>query len=163
MSTYVHQTVCSYHSYFFYLHWLPVFSHIIDKILLISFKSLHGLAPTCLSCPNILSRLLQSSGAELLFVPRSSLSSMGGDLSLLWLLNYGTHCPCVSGQQPYCTNLSPNLKRICSSNIIGHYLFLLKLLRFNAVSDCLPYLTICIITMVWNSNHPVLDVAKKKS
>ncbi len=65
-----------------------------------------------------------------------------GDLSLLWLLNLGTHCPCVSGQKPHFMNLSPNSKRICSTNIIGHHYLFLKLLWFNAVSDCLLYLTL---------------------
>ncbi len=65
----------------FNLHWLPVSSRIIYKILLLTFKSLHGLAPTYLSdllSPYTPSRLLRSSGGELLCVPRSRLSSMGG-------------------------------------------------------------------------------------
>ncbi len=45
-------------------------------------------------------------------------------------------------------NLSPNSKRTCSTNITGRYLFLLKLLWFNAVSGCLLYLTKQLIS-VW--------------
>ncbi len=65
----------------FNLHWLPVSSHIIYKILLLTFKSLHSLAPTYLSdllSPYTPSRLLRSSGGELICVPRSRLSSLGG-------------------------------------------------------------------------------------
>ncbi len=51
----------------FNLHWLPVSSRIIYKILLLTFKSLHGLAPTYLSdllSPYTPSRLLRSSGGK---------------------------------------------------------------------------------------------------
>ncbi len=85
----------------FNLHWLPVSSRIIYKILLLTFKSLHGLAPTYLSdllSPYTPSRLLRSSGGELLCVPRSRLSSMGGRYFSVMAPKVGTHCPCVSGQ-----------------------------------------------------------------
>ncbi len=65
----------------FDLHWLPVSSRITYKILLLTFKSLNGLAPSYLS--DLLSlyippRHLRTSGCELFCEPRFRLSSMGG-------------------------------------------------------------------------------------
>ncbi len=63
------------------LHWLPVSSRITYKILLLTFKSLNGLAPPYLSdllSPYVPPRSLRSLGCELLTVPRFRLSSMGG-------------------------------------------------------------------------------------
>ncbi|KAM9790323.1 uncharacterized protein ACBT44_018929 isoform 1-T2 [Syngnathus typhle] len=62
------------------LHWLPMKERIIFKILLLTFKALHHLAPTYLSdllvpyCPN---RPLRSSNTSRLTVPKSKLKSFG--------------------------------------------------------------------------------------
>jgi len=63
------------------LHWLPVRFRINYKILLITFKALHGLAPPYISdlihtySP---ARTLRSSDTGLLRIPRHKLSSFGG-------------------------------------------------------------------------------------
>lgn len=65
----------------FNLHWLPVSSRITYKTLLLTFKSLNGLAPSYLSdllSPYIPTRPLRSSGCKLLCEPRYHLSCMGG-------------------------------------------------------------------------------------
>ncbi|XP_049320995.1 uncharacterized protein LOC125781301 [Astyanax mexicanus] len=63
------------------LHWLPVKFRIDYKILLLTYKALHGLAPeylqdliSCYEPP----RLLRSQGAGLLVVPKIQRSSAGG-------------------------------------------------------------------------------------
>ena len=62
------------------LHWLPVTERIDYKILLLTFKSLHGMAPEYLS--ELLSvykpgRSLRSSGKSLLVTPKYNLKSYG--------------------------------------------------------------------------------------
>uniref|UniRef100_A0A671W446 Reverse transcriptase domain-containing protein n=1 Tax=Sparus aurata TaxID=8175 RepID=A0A671W446_SPAAU len=62
------------------LHWLPVKSRIDFKILLLTFKAIHNLAPPYLS--NLLhiatpSRTLRSSSSILLTVPPARLTTMG--------------------------------------------------------------------------------------
>ena len=62
------------------LHWLPVQKRIIFKLLLLCYKSLHGLAPTYLSellTQYIPKRLLRSSSNYLLTVPKSRKYSFG--------------------------------------------------------------------------------------
>ena len=63
------------------LHWLPVEQRIVFKIMLLTFKSLHGLAPSYLS--ELLhsykpSRTLRSNSQNLLVVPNFRLDSFGG-------------------------------------------------------------------------------------
>lgn len=63
------------------LHWLPVASRIHFKILLLTFKALHGLAPSYLSdllCPYSPARPLRSSELGLLSIPRFRLTTVGG-------------------------------------------------------------------------------------
>ena len=62
------------------LHWLPVHSRIIYKILLLTYKSLKGLAPSYIS--ELLtfskpSRSLRSSGLNLLTVPKTNTVTFG--------------------------------------------------------------------------------------
>lgn len=62
------------------LHWLPVHYRIRFKILLITYKSLHGLAPLYISellTPYVASRSLRSENQMLLAVPRSKLRTKG--------------------------------------------------------------------------------------
>ncbi|XP_032387662.1 uncharacterized protein LOC116699262 [Etheostoma spectabile] len=62
------------------LHWLPIKSRIKYKILLLTYKSLHGLAPqylTDLLHPYTQSRSLRSSDKDLLAVPNSRLRTFG--------------------------------------------------------------------------------------
>jgi len=61
-------------------HWLPVKSCIKYTILLLTYKSLHGLAPqyiTDLIHPYTQSRSLRSSDKDLLVVPKSRLKTFG--------------------------------------------------------------------------------------
>ena len=54
------------------LHWLPIVQRIKFKVLLLTFKALHGLAPVYLQdliTPYIPTRQLRSSGSNLLTVP----------------------------------------------------------------------------------------------
>ena len=58
-----------------HLHWLPVSARIHFKIALLTFKSLHVIAPSYLSSlvrPYVPSRALRSSSAHQLFVPHVS-------------------------------------------------------------------------------------------
>ena len=62
------------------LHWLPVEQRVVFKVLLLTFKAQHGLAPAYLS--DILehykpARCLRSSSGHLLRVPTSNLRSYG--------------------------------------------------------------------------------------
>ena len=62
------------------LHWLPVKFHIYYKILLLTFKALHGLAPLYLNdllFPYTPSRMLRSQGTGLLVIPRVAKSTIG--------------------------------------------------------------------------------------
>ena len=62
-------------------HWLPVTFQIDDKILLLTFKALHGVAPLYfndLLIPYTPSRMLRSQGAGLLVIPRIAKSTIGG-------------------------------------------------------------------------------------
>ena len=63
------------------LHWLPISFRIQFKILLLTFKALHGLAPSYLSeliVPYVSSREgLRSSNKNLLKIPKSKLVSCG--------------------------------------------------------------------------------------
>ena len=62
------------------LHWLPVCLRIDFKILLITFKALHDLAPAYISellVPYVASRSLRSSGSRLLVLPVSRLITKG--------------------------------------------------------------------------------------
>ena len=65
----------------YHLHWLPVHFRVHYKILLLTFKALHNLAPQYLS--DLLRlytplRSLRSSSADLLSVPNFKMSSFGG-------------------------------------------------------------------------------------
>ena len=62
------------------LHWLPVECRIVFKILLITYKSLHGLSPkyiTELLHPKVNVRVLRSSDKGLLEVPSTKLKTKG--------------------------------------------------------------------------------------
>ena len=62
------------------LHWLPVRQHILFKILVVTYKALHGLAPkyiTDLIKPYIPKRSLRSSTQQLLVFPRHKTQSYG--------------------------------------------------------------------------------------
>ena len=62
------------------LHWLPIACRIDFKILLITYKALHGLAPTYISellCPLTTVRSLRSTDQCLLAVPKSRLKTKG--------------------------------------------------------------------------------------
>ena len=64
----------------FRLHWLPVQYHITFKILLLTYRALHGLAPsylTALLTPYQPSRALRSGQQHLLRVPQTTLLTFG--------------------------------------------------------------------------------------
>ena len=63
------------------LHWLPVKSRADFKVLQLTYKALHGLAPTHLSnlvLPYIPTRTIRSQDAGLLVVPRNYKQTAGG-------------------------------------------------------------------------------------
>lgn len=63
------------------LHWLPVQSRIDFKVLILTYKAVHGLAPDyiCdLVTPSIPARSLRSAGSLSLCQPRCKLKTMGG-------------------------------------------------------------------------------------
>ena len=58
------------------LHWLPVSSRIDYKLAVTAFRAKHGLVPDYiieLALPHSVSRTLQSTGANLLHVPKSNI------------------------------------------------------------------------------------------
>jgi hypothetical protein len=62
------------------LHWLPIQQRIKFKILIMTYKCLHGLAPVYLSdllTPDVPPRALRSSSAMQLAVPKTELSGYG--------------------------------------------------------------------------------------
>ena len=62
------------------LHWLPVKSCITYKILLLTYKALHSIAPQCLSDllhPYTQSRTLCSAGTHQLSIPHTKLQTFG--------------------------------------------------------------------------------------
>jgi hypothetical protein len=62
------------------LHWLPVKARAEFKVLLLTYKALHGLAPTSLSdlvLPYIPTRTLRSQDPGLLVLPRISKQTAG--------------------------------------------------------------------------------------
>jgi len=62
------------------LHWLPVKERIIFKILLVTYKILHGLAPAYLNEPLLNytpHRLLRSSSLNLLSIPKTKTVTYG--------------------------------------------------------------------------------------
>ena len=62
------------------LHWLPIHSRIKYKIILLTFKAVHGLAPTYLSelvAPYQPTRSLRSASHNLLVVNRSRTKTFG--------------------------------------------------------------------------------------
>ena len=61
-----------------YLHWLPVTARVDFKVLLLTYKALHGLAPTFLSDLVLPTRTLRSQDAGLLTVPRICKQTAGG-------------------------------------------------------------------------------------
>ena len=63
-----------------FLHWLPVKFRINYKILLITYKALHDLTPSCISellVPHSTSRALRSSNLSLLSIPHTNRKSKG--------------------------------------------------------------------------------------
>ena len=62
------------------LHWLPIQQRIKYKILLLTFRALHGLAPTYLAdlvVPYVPHRTLRSDGQRLLTIPKTYLKTFG--------------------------------------------------------------------------------------
>ncbi len=141
MLTYT-KRLLSYYSYSFQPHWLPVSSRIIYKILLLTLKSLHVLL-LLISLTYFLHILLlvcfDHLEENLFLFLDLAFHLWEGDLSLLWLLNLGTHClvsPIKTTLHEFKSKL--NIQPILSVIITCF----LKLLWFNAVSDCLLYLTL---------------------
>jgi len=102
------------------LHWLPVAYRIKFKILLLTFKSLHGLAPSYLCnmlIPYTPTHSLRSPDSGLLVVPRHRLSSMGGR-------SFSTIAPKLWNSLP---------RSLCCVNNISEFKSLLKTHLF---SEC---------------------------
>ena len=62
------------------LHWLPIKSRILFKILLLTYRALHGLAPQYLAellIPYQQTRSLRSANQHLLTVPKTRLKTYG--------------------------------------------------------------------------------------
>ena len=79
----------------FKLHWLPVHSRIIFKLLLLVYKALNGKAPSYISSllsHRKCSRSLRSSGQELLTVPLAKLKTYGDRRSALLRQGNGITC-----------------------------------------------------------------------
>ena len=77
------------------LHWLPVYSRIKYKILLLTFKALHGLAPSYITeilQPYRSSRSLRSASKRLLTIPSAKLKNMAVHHPHLQHLQFGTDC-----------------------------------------------------------------------
>ena len=75
------------------LHWLPVKARVDFKVLLLTYKVLHGLASTYLSnLPYIPTRTLRSQDTGLLIVPRISKQTLEAGLSPIELHFYGMVC-----------------------------------------------------------------------
>ena len=85
------------------LHWLPVQQRVKFKVLILTFKSLNGLAPRYLQDRLIIKHNngLRSDDSKFLLVPRSNLKS------------YGDRCFSVSG--PKLWNSLPKKLRMCNS------------------------------------------------
>ncbi|CAM4325934.1 unnamed protein product [Leuciscus chuanchicus] len=101
------------------LHWLPVKSRITYKILLLTYKSLHGLSPkylTDLLHPYTQSRSLRSSDKDLLDTPRTSHSFCKDCLQQFWRTKNTQECPVCrrrsSRDDPPCNLV---LKNLCES------------------------------------------------
>ncbi|KAL2091662.1 hypothetical protein ACEWY4_013925 [Coilia grayii] len=112
------------------LHWLPVKSRITYKILLLTYKSLHNLAPQYLSDllhPYSQSRSLRSSGKDQLVIPRSRL--LGIEPSVL--------LPPLSGTVYLSTSAKPPLW--LRSKSTSSPTFLLRPMVFNPSSSPLPF------------------------
>ena len=76
-------------------HWLPVKARADFKVLLLTYKALHGLVPTYLYdlvLPYIPTRTLRSQDAGLLIVPRISSKQLEAGLSPIELHFYGMVC-----------------------------------------------------------------------
>ena len=88
------------------LHWLPVSYRIIFKVLLLTFKALHQMAPSyiCdLLVPHQPTRTLRSSDASFLVIPRSKLRTCGDRSFSVAAPKYWNDLP---GQLRNCHNLS---------------------------------------------------------
>ena len=75
-----------------FLHWLPDKARVDFKVLLLTYKALHGLAPTYLS--DLVRKIgrLRSQDAGLLIVPRFLSKQLEAGLSPIELHFYGMVC-----------------------------------------------------------------------
>ena len=91
------------------LHWLPVKERIIFKILLVTYKILHGFAPAYLNelllnyTPH---RLLRSSSLNLLSIPKTKTVTYGDRSSQSLHQSSGMTCPLQSNSVPQLTLLN---------------------------------------------------------
>ncbi len=87
------------------LHWLPVHQCILFKILVVTYKALHGLALkyiTDLIKPYIPNRILSSSTQQLLVVPRHKTQSYGA-------CAFSVFAPAKYNRLPHHVTTSPTL------------------------------------------------------
>ena len=95
------------------LHWLPVSSRIIFKILLLTYKALHGLAPAYirdLLHLYVPSRSLRSSSDVLLRIPRSRLVSCGDRTFSYCAPRLWNNLPCEIRQSESLATFKSSLK-----------------------------------------------------
>ena len=89
------------------LHWLPVRQRVEYKVLLLTYKAKHGLAPSYLSdmlVPYVPGRPLRSAESDLLVVPVTKLKTYGGRA-------FSTAAPSLWNKLP------SNVKAACSVDI----------------------------------------------
>ena len=95
------------------LHWLPVQQRIKYKVLLLTYKCLHGLAPAYLAellTVHTPSRSLRSSSAPVLTVPRVRSTTIGGRAFSVGAPQLWNHLPASLRNSPSLDNFRRHLK-----------------------------------------------------
>ncbi len=114
------------------LHWLPVQSRIDSKVLILTYKAVHGLAPEYI-CSLITvstpSRSLRSACSRTLYQPRCKLKTMGGR-------SFSCIAPRLWNYLPPSVRNAPSFD--CFKKLLKPYLFseAFKLLSYSCCHCC---------------------------